>query len=74
MKYDTIEGTTTASGAIIMPTKFQRIPLFGVYLVEGGPGLVFRRDVGYFTCYKSTISEGPRANTSVKIRVWYYGD
>ena len=70
IKSTTVEGTTTATGAIAIPSSLQSKPIIDVHFYGNtNIGLVYRRDHNYFTCLAASLS--PFANTSVKLTVWY---
>lgn len=63
IKYVTVSGTTTSSGAIMVPTANQSSFYINGYITSGGPGFVIRRDNGYFTVFKNDGT--PMTNTAV---------
>ena len=65
----TVTDTTTATGAIAVPSDIQSFPIIDAHL-SGSTGLVFRRDTGWFTV-KNNHDFNPMANTTVSIVVWY---
>lgn len=67
VKTYTLTGTTTSSGAIQMPLPSKT--LIDFYLTSHS-GIVFRRDVNYFTVYNNDLS-APIANTNVIIVIKY---
>ena len=69
IKTTTITGTTTSSGAILMPTAVVGRVL-AVNYGDSHVGNVFARDRSYFTCFD--LNSTPIANESVTLDVTYY--
>lgn len=65
----TVSGTTTTSGAIMIPTALQGKVLYG-FAPTNFTGFVVQRDQSYFTVCKNDLS-GPLTNTSVSFIVYY---
>lgn len=68
--YTLIEGTTTASGAIALPTAVANGAIIDMYYEGAGvSGMINRRDKNYLTCYDNNLNI--KANTPVKIHCYY---
>ena len=65
----TVSGTTSTTGAIMIPTELQGKILYG-FAPTNFTGFVVQRDQSYFTVFKNDLS-GPLANTSVSFIVYY---
>lgn len=72
----TLTGTTTSSGALLIPEALRAAYIFGIHYVDGTVGLVYRRDNGYFTCMLAGTGSGnyvyPNANANVTIVFAYW--
>ncbi|MBO7734814.1 MAG: hypothetical protein J6S67_19800 [Methanobrevibacter sp.] len=67
---DTITATTTASGAVEVPTvSYDKIVGCHYSAESGQAGLVFYRGGGYFTCLNNSLV--PLSETSVSIKYYY---
>ena len=65
----TVSGTTSTTGAIMIPTELQGKILYG-FAPTNFTGFVVQRDQSYFTVFKNDLS-GTLANTSVSFIVYY---
>ena len=72
----TFSGTTTSSGALAIPGTYSAARIFDIRYADGTVGLVYRRDVGYFTCMLAGSGSGnyvyPNANNSVTVTFAYW--
>ena len=64
-----VSGTTTASGAIAVPTAYANRDFINALITSGGPGFVVRRDTTYFTVFSHTGV--PLANTAVTFNAFF---
>lgn len=70
VKSTIVSGTTTASGALSLPSDLVGKPLVDChYKKDTNIGLVYRRDYYYITCLAASMN--PFANTQVDVEVFY---
>lgn len=70
-----ITGTTSASGALQIPSAYQTKPLFGAYR-EGSPStMIYRRDAAYLMVMNASNGNTftAYANQNVTINAWTIG-
>ena len=68
VKSATISGTTTQSGALLIPSQYQSKPILEVYC-NPGTALVYRRDTAYLM-FANTLFQ-PLSNQQVSAKIWY---
>ena len=71
----TITGTTTSSGALLIPSAYQNKPLMGMFRNGAPATMIYRRDASYLMV--GAIGSGwtfaPYANQDVTITAWTIG-
>lgn len=74
VKYTTITGTTTTTGALNIPNELLNKPIIDAYCADQTtPMLIFRRARNYFTCYDAALTTPtPIKSTSVSVVIWYF--
>lgn len=70
IKYVLIQGTTSASGAIALPSAVANGAIVDMYYEGAGAvGMINRRDKNYLTCYDNNLNI--KGNTAVQIHCYY---
>ena len=65
----TITGTTSSTGAILVPTNQQAKRFLNALLTTGSPGFVVRRDASYFTVFNNDGTA--KSNTAVVFEAYF---
>lgn len=66
LETETITGTTTSTGALILPSRLHGKLCVGAYMTDN-LGFVYQRDGSYLTCFNNALS-APIAETAVTIK------
>lgn len=66
----TIQGTTTSSGALEIPSTYVNSKFMNALITTGGAGYAVRRDLTYLTVFNNDGSA--KANTQVAIDAYFY--
>jgi len=70
IQYVLIQGTTSSSGALALPSEVVSGAILDMYYEGSGVnGFINRRDKNYLTCYDNNLNI--KANTPVKIHCYY---
>lgn len=70
IQYVLIQGTTSSSGALALPSEVVSGAILDMYYEGAGVnGFINRRDKNYLTCYDNNLNI--KANTAIKIHCYY---